>query len=66
MYKENFAKFLVIFVQRYFYPCKNRIGTKKKKQNKTKQKQTKQNKQTNKIQNKNKNTFMAISQKGNF
>ena len=35
---EGFAKFLVIFVQRYFYPCLNKIGTKKQT---NKQKQTK-------------------------
>ena len=40
---EGFPKFLVIFVQRYFYPCLNKIGTKKPK-TKTKNK----NKQTNK------------------
>ena len=45
MYMEGFAKFLVIFVQRYFYPCLNKIGTKKQK---TKTKQNKTKKQTNK------------------
>ena len=47
---EGFANFLMIFAQRYFYPCWNKIGTKNKtKQNKKKQKQkttTKTNKQT--------------------
>ena len=68
---EEFPKFLVIFVQRYVYPCLNKIGTKKPKtktkqnKNKTKIKQkqktkNKTNKQTNK------NTFWAISQKYNF
>ena len=52
MYMEGFVIFLMIFAQRYFYPCWNKIGTKNKtkqktKQNKTKQNKTKQNK-TNK------------------
>ena len=29
MFMEGFAKFLVIFVQRYFYPLKNTISNQK-------------------------------------
>ena len=38
MYMQGVAKFLVIFVQRYFYTCWNKIGTKKQNQNKNKKK----------------------------
>ena len=65
---EDFPKFLVMFVQRYFYPCLNKIGTKKPK-TKTKQKQNKnktKTKQKQKQKQTNKNTFLAISQKYNF
>ena len=53
MYMEDFPKFLVMFVQRYFYPCLNKIGTKKtKNQNKNKNKTKIKQKQNKKNKNK--------------
>ena len=61
MYMEDFAKYLVIFVQRYFYPCWNKVG---KNKDKTKQKQ--KQKQKKRKKEKNNQPIVAIFQKYNF
>ena len=67
MYKAGFANFLMIFAQRYFYPCWNKIGTNHKTKQNKKQNKKENKKQTNKNKTKQKKTpFWRFSQKCSF